>query len=274
MAIDHDLSTRVQHRKEGSHSRICKPWWPLPCPWPDRTRYHITRDGNTGAREIVDEIEEYWSGQYLSSTEAGWRILGFNICLKEPAVTALSVHLPLLSESSHYRQYSRGRASEPNTGPLPSLSLLERYFLRPLGSFSFPDGSLRIFRDLTYMEYFATFRLAKYDPSKVGNPLYHMEQSAMNGAQLMHVILRDTKKIHVTRLHPSRPSEGECFYLRILLQHRPASSFEDLRTIDGVVFPSFQEAAIALHQENGKLVQHQRLEPKKKLIFSEIVFPH
>jgi hypothetical protein len=39
--------------------------------------------------------------------------------------------------------------------------------------------------------------------------------------------------------------EKELFYLRALLKDRPASSFQDLRTIDGVPFQTYQEAAIA-----------------------------
>ncbi|KIP08003.1 hypothetical protein PHLGIDRAFT_46749, partial [Phlebiopsis gigantea 11061_1 CR5-6] len=41
---------------------------------------------------VVDEIEDYWKARYLSAMEATWRILGFSITRKEPAVTALPVH--------------------------------------------------------------------------------------------------------------------------------------------------------------------------------------
>lgn len=43
-------------------------------------------------------------------------------------------------------------------------------------------------------------------------------------------------------------SKPELFYLRCLLSHVPgAMSFEDLRTVDGVVLPTFVEAARALN---------------------------
>lgn len=61
----------------------------------------------------------------------------------------------------------------------------------------------------------------------------------------MRVIQRSTRQ-HLTRLAAARPSDGEIFYLRALLCQRPARSFEDLRTIDGHIFPSFQEAATEL----------------------------
>lgn len=42
------------------------------------------------------------------------------------------------------------------------------------------------------------------------------------------------------------PRTGELFYLRALLLHRPAYSFADIRTINNVLYPTFQEAASAL----------------------------
>jgi hypothetical protein len=69
--------------------------------------------------------------------KATWRILGFSISKKSPSVTSLPVHLP---NPIHNRQYSTHR-------PAGSLSALERYFLRPDGSFEI-DGSIQYFSDL------------------------------------------------------------------------------------------------------------------------------
>lgn len=45
-------------------------------------------------------------------------------------------------------------------------------------------------------------------------------------------------------VHPRNP---ECFFLRLLLNHiRGPSSFQDLRTIDGVVKDTYRQACIAL----------------------------
>jgi hypothetical protein len=49
----------------------------------------------------------------------------------------------------------------------------------------------------------------------------------------------------VTRIQSIPPRIGELFYVRVLLQHRAASSFEYLRTIHGRV-STYQEAATAL----------------------------
>ena len=63
----------------------------------------------------------------------------------------------------------------------------------------------------------------------------------------MHVILRHHNNPHITRLQPVRLSLGDIFYLRVLLQTQPACSFEELQTVDGVLYPSFQNACIALN---------------------------
>ncbi|XP_042972733.1 uncharacterized protein LOC122304524 [Carya illinoinensis] len=52
------------------------------------------------------------------------------------------------------------------------------------------------------------------------------------------------KKTVIGRIVTANPFEGERYYLRILLNHvRGPLSFEDLRTVDGVVAPTFREAA-------------------------------
>jgi hypothetical protein len=55
----------------------------------------------------------------------------------------------------------------------------------------------------------------------------------------------DQSKI-VTRIHTIPPRIGELFYMRALLQHLPAFNFQDLQTVFSQVYPTFQQAAIAL----------------------------
>lgn len=183
----------------------------------------------------VDEIEDYWNARYLSAVEATWRILGYNITRKDPSVTSLPVST---HPADTHRQY-------PRSNPAQTKSLMEHYFLRPTGMYTTFDGFVRSFESIPYSEYFALFRLATYDPTKVGRPNYYREL-ALQGHLPMHVILRTHAARHVTRLQPARPSEGERFYLRVLLQNRAARSLADCRTIDGQLFPSYQDAAVHL----------------------------
>ena len=204
------------------------------CVWsgPDRARFRFSVSDNA---EPVDEIEEYWNGRYLSAGEATWRTLGFHITQKEPGVTALPIHGP---DSRRHRQYPTQR----RTGEA-SASLLDRYFIRPVGTFVH-DSITRDFDDLTYGEYWRMFRVTRYDPARTSHPNYFLERGSIPGQPSMHVVLRTELYRHVTRLHPARPSEGERFYLRRLLQHVPALSFADLRRVNGVPRATFQEAAI------------------------------
>jgi hypothetical protein len=112
---------------------------------PDTAYYHLNTIGDNGR---VDEIEEYWNACYLSSEEADWRILGFNVTRKIPAVSALPVHLP----STQRIQYNQ--LNQNSSAMLP----LKHYFMRPIGSF-LSNGCWQNFDDLTYCDYFTAFRL-------------------------------------------------------------------------------------------------------------------
>ena len=48
----------------------------------------------------------------------------------------------------------------------------------------------------------------------------------------------------VGRIISAHPAEGERYYLRVLLNHvRGPTSYEYLRTVEGIVYPTFREAA-------------------------------
>lgn len=119
--------------------------------------------------------------------------------------------------------------------------------MQPDGSFEI-DGAVQNFSDLTYSEYYKLFQLQSYDPTKVhGQPHYFLERAPPPNTPTMQVILRHHNNPHITRLQPIRLSLGDVFYLRVLLQIQPVRSFEELRTVDGVLYPSFQEACTALN---------------------------
>lgn len=187
--------------------------------------------------EPIDEIQNFWDARYLSSGEAAWRIMGFKITRKEPAVTPVPVHLP--GDHSHH-QYLRVHNDHG------SFSSLERYFLRPHGQFR-QGLTSRNFNDLTYGDYFSLFRLTKYDPANNTKPGYFRERQVITDtSRAMHVVLRNASKRHLSRLQPVRPSQGELFYLRTILQHHARTSFEDARTVDGILYGTYQEAATHL----------------------------
>ena len=135
---------------------------------PDRTWYCV--QSTEEHDHVIDKIEEYWQARYLSAGEAVWRILGFHITKKDPAVTALPIHLP----GSHvHHQYHQTR-QEAST-----LSLLDRYFIRPLGSFINHLGFEHHFNDLTYAEYYRLFHLAKFEDHNTGRRAYFEEHAPL-----------------------------------------------------------------------------------------------
>jgi PIF1-like helicase len=53
-------------------------------------------------------------------------------------------------------------------------------------------------------------------------------------------------KSPVARIQTVRPGMGEVFYIRALLCHKAAHSWNDLRTVNNILYPSYAEAAKAL----------------------------
>jgi hypothetical protein len=213
---------------------------------PDYTRARIIVDGQS-VPEPINEFDEFWQARYLTATEATFRLFGFHIATKYPSVSSLPVHTQVTARHS---QYSR------NSGTSSNMSLLRRYFHRPDGTFIF-ENEEKTFNDLTYSEYFRIFRLEKWEgPERVNNTTRFSEHNFPLNEPRQTVVMRTHNNKHITRLAAAKPSEGERFYIRSLLQRRPARSFEDLRTVDGTIYPTFQRAAIAL----GLFVSHQEAE--------------
>lgn len=183
-------------------------------------------------------------------------MLGKNISQKTPSVTPLPVHLP---DSVSFHQYHRrhGQHSE--------MSLLMRYFYRPDGVFMNTQGDMQDFSSLKYAEYYQYFRLEKVQPGEFpdGARGKYLERSPPPGQQQKMAHQRDPRRPHLTRLMSLRPSAGEVFYLRALLDHCPARSFEHLRTIGGTIYGTFQEAATVLG-----LFQHRR---EAEMVMAEAV---
>lgn len=51
----------------------------------------------------------------------------------------------------------------------------------------------------------------------------------------------------IGRMHFSSPASGQYFYLRILLNKvRGATCYEDLKRVDGILYPTYQDACYAL----------------------------
>jgi hypothetical protein len=69
--------------------------------------------------------------------------------------------------------------------------------------------------------------------------------------------------VGVSRIQMVYPRHGDVFYLRALLLHRSARDWADIRTVDGIIHPTHQDAARALGLVDNlseKLAKAERLD--------------
>lgn len=132
--------------------------------------------------------------------------------------------------SSRFRTCDECRAQMHRSGDTQSfMSDLLWYFRRPRGS---------IFDNLTYSDFYARYY---FETREMHHPVGRNQWSICStrtrrGTRRKILRERQTGSRIVTRIHSIPPRIGELFYVRVLLLHRPASSFEDLRIIHGRVY--------------------------------------
>ena len=168
-----------------------------------------------GVLPEINEIMDFIDGRYVSAPEAAWRIYGFRMHSAYPSVTRLQLHLP--GQFMH--------AFRPDE---PIADVLERAALE--------RSSLTAF-----------FNYNRDHPNEPAS-LYH-------DFPRTHVYVKRDKRwklrqrgCTVGRLYYIHHTAGELFYLRLLLiSVRGPKSFEDLRTVENVVHPTFKDACNALN---------------------------
>ncbi|XP_042941237.1 uncharacterized protein LOC122275954 [Carya illinoinensis] len=174
----------------------------------DRVAFNIISKENN---QQIDEIEQFQSGRWITPPEAMWRIYGFTLNEMYPSVYSLHLHL----EDQHLVSF---RAHEDLNNVLNSYtskkSMLTEFFYRN----QIDENAQK----LLYREFPEKFvwdsQCRIWTPRK--------------------------KKTVIGQIVTANPFEGERYYLRMLLNHiRGATSFEKLRTVNGVVLPTYREAA-------------------------------
>lgn len=172
-----------------------------------------------------DEIQLYQVGRYVSTDEAIWRIYGFLIHDRYPNVIKLQVHLENGQRVSFTASTARGVSER---GP-PRTTLTAFFELNRNDQFA---------RTLLYSEIPSYYtwepRSRSWEPRSIG--------SEVQG--YTHVKKSDT----IGRVYGVHPNYHECFHLRLLLNNvRGATSFIDIRTINGRVYSSFRDACLELN---------------------------
>lgn len=182
---------------------------------------YIHKGGDRASIELHrhDEITEYIDGRYVSPPEGAWRIFHFDMHDQLPNVVRLQIHLP----GQHMVAFN------PNWN---AASVLEQASTEKTSLTAFFDANSNsgalgaVARRLTYQE-------------------FPQEMVLKGSGSTLHWGLRQ-QGFALGRMYFASPSAGERFYLRMLLTVvKGPRSFEELRTVDGVIHPTFRDACLA-----------------------------
>ncbi|CAB4488149.1 unnamed protein product [Rhizophagus irregularis] len=165
--------------------------------------------------EIVnDEINLYLDARYISASEASWRIFHYRLHNEKPDVIQLCVHLPgqhmvLFQDDERLEDIIRRSTIEKST--------LTAWFD---ANTKYPNA-----KQTTYADF--PIQWVYNNQTKIWKPRQRGDS--------------------IGRMNFVHPAAGEQYYLRMLLNIIcGATSFENLRTVNGIIYSSFKEACIAL----------------------------
>eukprot|EP01047_Picozoa_sp_COSAG01_P050603 COSAG01_NODE_5130_length_4466_cov_23.058621_4_plen_253_part_00 len=172
-------------------------------------------------KDGVDQVQRFMNAQRVSSSEAAWSIMRFKINTCSHAVTTVQIHCPgdnwvVLDEIMDTPIEDELTYREAVADA--TISKLERYLQRP---------ATRIFDNLTLVEYYEKFRVCKWKDV----PAYAKQVCLGDrypAEQRMQVYrLRGAE--HLVYVPRRSPTQGQVFYIRLLLCNIPARSWEELR---------------------------------------------
>jgi hypothetical protein len=171
---------------------------------------------NRGGQQVsdIDEIKQYLDCRYISPSEACWRIFGFSIHGRRPAVERMFFHL--IGENSVY--FTDNQQVEH---VLEKPSVTESMFTSWLEA----NAKYAAARQLTYGEFVTQFVYVKkkrcWTPRKKGYT--------------------------IGRLIWVPPCTGELYYLRMMLTVlKGPISYEDIKKVAGIQLKTFREACFAM----------------------------
>ncbi|CAJ0641618.1 4542_t:CDS:2 [Entrophospora sp. SA101] len=178
----------------------------------DRATVEIRRQNHK--QESNDEISLYLDARYVSASEASWRLFHYRLHDRSPAVVHLQVHLPgqhrVIFRDDECLENVVERANSEKT-------TLTAWFQ---ANTLYPEA-----RELTYGNF----------PTQW---VYNRQTNKWSPRQHENVI---------GRMYFVSPMAGKRYYLRILLNVVcGATSFENLHTVNGVLYNTFKEACAIL----------------------------
>jgi len=174
-----------------------------------------------------DETKKFINGRYISAGDACWRILGFPLIERDFIVERLPIHLPNMQSIVF--------DGDEMCNPL-IFNRREKTKLTSFFQFCKENRNLKIcYDDL---------------------PSYAIW---INKERKWRLQKRTRKRIG--RLYSVKPTEGERFYLRVLLQNVISpTSFKSLKTYRKQTYSTFKDAAIARNLLQGDHENYQMLD--------------
>ncbi|XP_074352948.1 uncharacterized protein LOC141692109 [Apium graveolens] len=163
---------------------------------------------------VIDEIKHFLDGHYICASEASWRLLGFDIHHRYPTVECLPVHL----------EGEKNVSFKQNDNLKDVVDKAKRRYTKLEGWFE-ANKTFSEARQYTYHQFPQPFT-------------WKADQNRWK--------IRE-RGIVFGRLTDVHASSGETFFLRMILMHnRGATSYKDLRTVNGYIYSTFKEACDAL----------------------------
>ncbi|XP_056685501.1 uncharacterized protein [Spinacia oleracea] len=196
-------------------------------------RIEQAREGNNGneaqnhQEQVIDEIQNYLKCRYVSASEACWRIFSFIIQYKNPPVQRLTFHLEghqeVIFEDHEHLDDVLERVGAKKTTLTEWMTANRMY----------PEA-----RELTYAD-FPTEWVWLSDEKRW--------KPRENGSS-------------IGRIYFAHPASGEKYYLRLLLNIvKGATCFADIRTVNGIIHPTYKAACHALGPLDGDNEWHEGL---------------
>ncbi|XP_029152436.1 uncharacterized protein [Arachis hypogaea] len=174
---------------------------------PDRAAMEVHRSSN------YDEVQQFINAGWIATPEACWRIFRFNLYRMYPSVERLQVHLPNQHQVSFYEHQTISK--------IVNNDYLSRTMLTELFALNQADDQQS--RHLLYRKIPECYS-------------WHIKEKEWRR--------RRSQKRSIGRIYTVSPTEGEKFYLRILLSNvRGPTGWDDLLTVDGVQYSSFKQSA-------------------------------
>lgn len=186
---------------------------------PDHVSFKLANE----KKNAIDEISNYQIGRFINSNEAAWKIFGFETHGRYPPIHHLDVHL----ENNERVYFTEKTAADVVNNPKPTTLTA---FFKLCANDDFAKTIL--YGDVSKY----------YTFDKHGRDFHKRKQGKLIDEQNN---IKESNNL--SRIFTVNPKDRECYFLRILLNNVIGpTSFEYLRTVNGVICQSYQEACLQL----------------------------